>query len=188
MGFKMSSRRLSVVAEGELVRAAQAGDATALERLFEAHYEMMYRQALRFTRDEERASDVLQESCIKVMHSIAEFRGEARFSSWMSTIVANTAHSYFRAERRFVPLQDDIVDRQVCIKPSPETLVNNRQRLRLAVDCLRQGRIGDYQLFVRRYVVGQSVSSISRDMGLSVPTVKTRVHRARERLKQSIDA
>jgi RNA polymerase sigma-70 factor (ECF subfamily) len=188
MATEMGSSRPTFTSEHQLVCAAQAGDSTALERLFEAHYQTMYRLALRFTKDAQMAADVLQESCITVMRKIGDFRGEARFSSWMGTIVVNTARSQFRNEQRFVSLPDDVFDGRACVKPNPETLVNNRQRLDRAVDCLRRGRVGDYQLFVRRFVVGQSVSSISRDLGLSVPSVKTRVHRARERLKQSIEA
>ena len=64
--------------EDYLVSRARSGDRDALARLVEANYAMMYRVALRWTKDPDTASDVVQDSCIKVINTISFFRGEAR--------------------------------------------------------------------------------------------------------------
>jgi RNA polymerase sigma-70 factor (ECF subfamily) len=173
--------------EDYLVSRARSGDREALARLVESHYDMMYRVALRWTKDPDVASDVVQDSCIKVINKITLFRGESRFSSWLSAIIMNTARLNFRKAKRFVSFPDSLADRQECAKPNPETRTQGRQALDQVMNQLRSGREGDYQLVMRRCLVGQSVDHISRETGLSVPTVKVRVHRARARLRKTLE-
>ena len=71
-------------------------------------------------------------------------------------------------------------------EPGPEELALQRQQLELTDNYLRQGRDGDYDLFVRRFVDGESVKTISEATGVSVPAIKTRVHRARARLRADL--
>lgn len=180
---------MSIEEERDLVERARAGDQAALNTLIEAHYPAMYHLALKYTRDPERARDATQESCVQVLRHLSQFRAEARFSSWMARIVINSARLRYRGEKRLVPVGDALSTERPSAEPAPDKRVGDKQLLDL-VDCfLRDAREGDYQLFVRRFIDGDSVKSISDDTGISVPAIKTRVHRARQRLKsQSRDA
>ncbi len=183
------SRRKPVHLESEqsLVSRAKSGDSDALSRLLEIHYSGMLRLATKYSQSPEAGRDVLQDSCIKVMQSIRQLREEARFSPWMSKIVINTARIHHRTNRRFVELKGDWAKADLSQK-SPEEQLDHRQKLNLVIEALQHGRDEDYQLFLRRYVVGQSDHSISRDMGLSVTALKTRVHRARAHLRVAVEA
>jgi DNA-directed RNA polymerase specialized sigma24 family protein len=69
--------------------------------------------------------------------------------------------------------------------PNPEDTTAGRQLLTQVDEVLQDGRDGDYSLFFKRFVDGDSVKRISDDTGVSVPAIKTRVHRARNRLKST---
>lgn len=178
---------LSIDEERELVALAREGDAQALNTLIEAHYPAMYHLALKYTRDPERAEDATQESCVQVLRHLSQFRAESRFSSWMARIVINSARLRYRGEKRLVPVGDALATERPSAEPEPEKRVADKQLLDLVDRFLQDTRDGDYQLFVRRFIDGESVKKISRETGISVPAIKTRVHRARQRLKTQSD-
>lgn len=186
----MAQRRkpiIDVEQERALLAQAREGDKRAMERLIAAHYPAMYHLALRYTRDPERALDATQDSCVQVMRHLGQFRSEARFSSWMARIVINSARLRYRADRRLVPTAETSWIEKAAPVPSPEANAADRELLKQVDSVLQDGRDGDYDLFVRRFVDGASIKSISDETGVSVPAIKTRVHRARNRLKAAFD-
>ena len=184
----MAQDQMDKKEEYELIARAGAGDEAAMNQLLDQHYHAMYCLALKFTKDRERALDALQESCIQVMKHIGQFRFEARFRTWMARIVINCVRLGYRSDRRLVPAGDRVHWGQPDLRPSPEQRTSDRQLLAHAVELLETGREGDYALFLSRFVQGNSIKGISDATGISVPSVKTRVHRARVRLKASMGA
>ena len=173
--------------ESDLIRRAISGDRQAGSALFARHYDPMYRVALRCTRNPDLAWDVVQDSCLKALGKLSQFRGEAQFSSWVSAIVINTARASLRDANRFISYSDSFVPEQECVQPNPEKTFSGRQMLGRVMRQLRSHREEDFQLIFRRCLVGQSVGHISRETGLSIPSVKVRVHRARIRLRSCLD-
>lgn len=186
----MTTKRalLSHEEENALVQAALAGDREAMSTLIERHYKQMYHLALKVTRDPVRAEDVTQEACMQVLRRLNQFRGESRFSSWVSRIVVNTALLRHRREKRMVPTAEIFSPRDAAAEPAPEQLVSDRQLLTLTDQKLAGLRDGDRELFVSRFVEGKSLQSISEETGLSLPALKSRFHRARLRLKAASEA
>ena len=74
-----------------LVSRAAAGDEAAFEELVRRHQERVYRLACRLTGDDADAADVLQETFLQVFRHLGEFRGEARFTTWLFRVVTNAA-------------------------------------------------------------------------------------------------
>lgn len=179
---------IDVEQERALLSKARDGDKRAMERLISAHYPAMYHLALRYTRDPERALDATQESCVQVLRHLGQFRSEARFSSWMARIVINSARLRYRSDKRLVPMADGIWMDSVSKTPTPEDMTAGRELLQQVDEVLQNGREGDYNLFLKRFVDGESVKHISEQTGVSVPAIKTRVHRARNRLKSTFNA
>ena len=175
------------VEENALVALATAGDRAAMQTLLTRHYTQMYHLALKVTRDPVRAEDVTQEACVQVLRRIHQFRGEARFGSWLSRIVVNTALLRHRRERRLVPTPEIYSPAAVAPEPVPEQAVSDRELLLLTDAFLAELRDGDRELFTRRFVDGLSLQSISDETGLSLPALKSRFHRARLRLKDASD-
>ena len=176
---------LSVEEEQRLVRAAQAGSKASLHRLLEAHYLQMYHLALKVTRNTVWAEDVTQEACMQVLKRIDQFRSESRFSSWLCRIVVNTALLRHRREKRLVPTDELLSLNEVSPDPLPEQQLIDRELLRKTDEALSELRDGDRELFMRRFVDGLSLQSISEETGLSLPALKSRFHRARHRLKEN---
>lgn len=173
--------------EQELVERAQAGDRHAMELLLSAHYEQMYHLALKVTRDPVKAQDVTQESCMQVLRRIEQFRSEARFSSWLCRIVVNTALLRHRREKRLIPTPEIFSPLAASPEPVPEQLASDREVLELTDEFLASLRDGDRDLFLRRFVDGLSLQTISEETGLSLPALKSRFHRARLRLKEEME-
>ena len=175
------------IEENALVASATAGNRAAMQTLLTRHYTQMYHLALKVTRDPVRAEDVTQEACVQVLRRIHQFRGEARFGSWLSRIVVNTALLRHRRERRLVPTPEIYSPVAVAPEPVPEQAVSDRELLLLTDAFLAELRDGDRELFTRRFVDGLSLQSISDETGLSLPALKSRFHRARLRLKDASD-
>jgi RNA polymerase sigma-70 factor (ECF subfamily) len=176
-------KHLTLEEERHLVERAQSGSRAALNRLIEAHYQQMYHLALKITRDTVLAEDITQEACVQVLRRIDQFRAEARFNSWLSRIVLNTALLKHRREKRLVPTEDIYSPNAVSLEPLPDQVIMHRELLEKTDSFLGALRDGDRDLFVMRFVEGQSLQTISDETGLSLPALKSRFHRARQRLK-----
>ncbi|MFN3198144.1 MAG: RNA polymerase sigma factor [Bradymonadia bacterium] len=182
------STPLTVEEEQALVAQALEGDRRAMEVLLSRHYSQMYHLALKMTRDPVRAEDVTQESCLQVIRRLGQFRAEARFSSWLSRIVVNTALLRHRREKRLVPTAEIYSPKDASPQPAPEQLASDREMLQITDRFLSSLREGDRELFMRRFVDGLSLQSLSEETGLSLPALKSRFHRARLRLKAASEA
>jgi RNA polymerase sigma-70 factor, ECF subfamily len=90
--------------ERRLIEACQCGDREAFRELFEAHKDRVWTVALRFTGDESAARDVTQQVFLKLFTSIAGFRHESNFKTWLYRMVANECMDEFRKRRRLIPL------------------------------------------------------------------------------------
>ena len=179
---------LTLEQERALVGRAHAGESSATHKLLEAHYAQMYHVALKTCRDATLAEDITQEACVQVLRRIDQFRGESRFSSWVARIVLNAVLLRHRKERRMMPMEDLAPLLGVDEDPSPAERLESRQLLEVVDEALSELRDGDRELFVRRFVEDRSLQSISDETGLSLPALKSRFHRARQRLKaRSVD-
>lgn len=179
--------------ERALVAASRDGDPAALEALVESHQDRVYSFAMRMCRNVEDAKDILQDTFLGVIRSIREFREESKFSTWLYRIAANAC---LKKRRRGVhdptPEQelslDDLMPRPDAEGRKPEipdwsgdaerTLLQGElsARMESAIDKLPR----DYKIvLVLRDVEGLSAEETAQALGLSVPAVKSRLHRAR---------
>jgi RNA polymerase sigma-70 factor (ECF subfamily) len=144
----------------------------------------MYRLAYRYCREPGMAEDAVQEISLQVLKHIHRLRRVDRFSSWVNQIVVNSVRQQQRRTRRMVPTilyGGATVDAD---EPTPFARVAGQQELAVTDSFLRAGRAQDRHLFFELYVRGQSIRSVSEETGLSVSAIKTRVHRARLRLRE----
>lgn len=83
-----------------LIRAAQDGEAEAFEALLQQHYERIYRFACQWCGNPIDAQDIAQQACIKLAHSIEQYRFESAFTTWLYRIVVSCAIDWRRSEAR----------------------------------------------------------------------------------------
>jgi len=88
------------VNEKDLVQKVKVGDVGAFELLVRLHHQAIYHMAFRYMKDHGAADDVVQESFLKAFKSIANFRGDSSFKSWLMRIVINTAKNSLRSQSR----------------------------------------------------------------------------------------
>lgn len=95
-------------ADRELVDRARQGDHDALDHLLRRHQEVAYRVALGLVHDPDQAADVVQDAFLKAFVNLGGFRGEARFRTWLLSIVVNEARGGLRksGRRRETPLDE----------------------------------------------------------------------------------
>lgn len=176
----------------ELVAAARAGDRGALEALLARHQDRVYRFGMKMCRDPEDARDVVQETLLAMARSIGDFRGSSSLSTWLYGI----ARSYCIKKRRkskFAPEREESLDAPgsgvgdvEAPGVGPEAAAEQRQ-IAVAIDeALGSLDPGQREVVLLRDVEGLEASEVAEVLGLSVAAVKSRLHRARLRLRAAL--
>src|SRR5690349_4939717 len=83
-----------------LIRQAQGGDAKSFAELVDLHYDSIYRFAWKWCGNAADAADIAQLACIKLASSLAQFRFQASFTSWLYRLVVSCAQDWRRSQRR----------------------------------------------------------------------------------------
>jgi RNA polymerase sigma-70 factor (ECF subfamily) len=86
--------------ERDLISRAQAGDPTAFGQLLDSHYDTIFRFAWRWSRHRADAEDIAQLACIKLANSLAQFRFQAAFATWLYRLVISCAQDWKRSQQR----------------------------------------------------------------------------------------
>lgn len=164
----------------ELVRLARAGRLDAFERLYRRHHARIYALCVRLHRGHDQAEDSLQDAFVQAWQRLADFRGEAEFSTWLHRIAVNAALANLRrAGRRDRHLA--VVDDDAWFDaPAPAGDTDAALDLEAAIAHLPDGaRIA----LVLHDVEGYSHEQIAALTGLAVGTTKAQLHRARRLLR-----
>jgi RNA polymerase sigma-70 factor, ECF subfamily len=190
----------------ELIAAAKEGKAPAFAQLVRRHSRLVFRIALRVTGNASDAEEVMQDVFLQVHRKLEAFRGEAKFSTWLYSIVINAALMHLRARRgraleqlldEGVPEFDETgrhrrIDVDLSTAARADELVEHRQLARAALEFV--GSLPElYRLpFVLRDLEGMESEEVAALLGIEVAALRQRLHRARlilrERLNQLIGA
>jgi RNA polymerase sigma-70 factor (ECF subfamily) len=154
-----------------VVSAARAGDRRAFELLVRAYQAPVWRFLRRLLGDDELAEDVTQETFVRVHGALPRFDGRSRFTTWLFQVARNAGIDALRARERR--------DRLPVLTASPPSSPEQRHELRAALAALAPD-LREALLSVE--VLGLTYLEASRMLGVPEGTVKSRVHRARERL------
>lgn len=167
------------------VRAAQ-GCRASFSLLLERHYDLVWRQAWRMLGAREKAEDVAQDVCVKLAGAIRNFRGDARFTTWLHRIVHNTALDALRATQRMQPAEpSEIIRLSDHIQTHDSPASDDADGLWTAVRSLPPQQ-RDAILFV--YGEDMSHAEAADVMGCSEKTVSWHIHEAKKRLKILLEA
>lgn len=176
--------------EYSLITRAQGGDSAAFEALVNQHARYVYNLALRLLHDPQEAENLSQEAFLRAWRGLSRFRVEARFTTWLYQIVTHLC--YNRLPRLRVELAtldpDEIMIEIPDERQALEEIVLGdelRQILHNAMDELPEGfRL----LLTLRHLQALSYAEIAEVTGLPLGTVKTGIHRARQQLRQRLEA
>lgn len=169
--------------EQALIDAAKAGDLSAFTQLVEMHCESVETLTRRILGRSDDVSDVVQEVFISVLQNLARYRGQATFATWLTRIVINRC----RSEERWRLLRQQTYRRwaerrqQDTCSPAHES--NLHDEVQIAVQELP---LKYREVIVLRYLQEQSVSEVSKLLGISSNAVEVRLSRARQRLRDRL--
>ena len=168
------------------VAAAQDGDNRAFARLVDQTYSDVFLLAARLTRDHDDALDVVQEVYLRAYKGLIDYRGEARFTTWLHRITINCASTLLARRRRDLhdPIQRDVID--MSDEYHPERRVEESEisdDLRRALEELPPNL---RSVLVLSDVYDLSHQKIGKQLGISATAVKVRLHRSRKRIRQAI--
>jgi RNA polymerase sigma-70 factor, ECF subfamily len=188
-------RHSSTRTEAEMIAAILAGDTQLYHDLIHPHERCVYLMALSLIKNEADAEDIAQEAFLKAFHHLSTFRAESKFGTWLISITLNEARSRLRRQAivRMESL-DDTPDGGGVVSPAllrdwheiPSEVVE-RQEIRQMLQEAVLGLPTIYrQVFQLRDVEDLNVKETAEVLGISVPSVKVRLHRARMMLQQRL--
>ena len=172
--------------ESELVRRAMAGDDVAGRRLLILHAPKLLKSATVLARDPHLAEDITQESLIEAMNSLDRFDGRCLFATWLHGILRHRYLKSLRADRRRPTPIDDGPLMRLCGEESDPSLGLDsaeesavlRQEVKALADAHRE-------VIELRFFAEASLAEIAAALDIPVGTVKSRLHHALEKLRQS---
>ena len=171
-----------------LLRRAQSGDPEAFGQLMEPLEQLVWRVCWHYTGNREAAEDCGQEAMIRIWRNLANYRGECALESWVYRIAANCCMDWLRKKKRdksvsMEPMQEQGFDPA---DPSPGTeeqvvAKDERQRLREAIAQLPDDQ---REALILTQLEKIPYDEVAQSLGISEGTVKSRVNRAKARLKE----
>lgn len=169
-----------------LVELTLQGDHTAFGYLFNRYGDAMRRLFLQRSTSPEDTDDLLQETFIKVYVNLHRYSPEYTFGQWVYTIARNTHIDFERRRQEDISIDAKFSAPVVASTPSPEeSLINLQQRSQIE-RCIGQLPEQYRRLFTMRFLEDFSYEEIADKLQLPMGTVKTQIHRARERMCQFI--
>lgn len=172
-----------------LVTRYVQGDADAFNILVSRYENRLYGMALRMLGNHEDALDAVQEILVRLMRSLPNFRGDAKFSTWLFRLTANTCVDYRRKlYRRSNPLTEELNLQMEAPDQDPDHRCASRFREQLIDEAIRKLPEAQRTLLVLRDREGLSNQEVADILAIDVGTLKSRLHRARGALRRLLEA
>jgi RNA polymerase sigma-70 factor (ECF subfamily) len=181
--------------EHQLVAAAKSGDVTAFEELVSRYERKIFRLTMNITRNREDAEDAMQDAFLKSYSHLKTFQGDSRFYTWLVRIAANEALMRLRKRRpnQFSldePMEgeEDLMPRELQDwGPGPEQRFAQTEMREILSGVIEELE-PDYRIvFVLRDIEELSTEETAASLGISTPAVKSRLLRARLKLREKLN-
>ena len=174
----------------EIISLVLKGDHNAYALLVERYKSYVFTLTLRFTKNREDAEEVSQDIFVKAYRALADFKGTAKFSTWLYTIVNTTCITFLRKKRLDVRSLDD--ERTFEIADSQDSgfsanQVEQKSKQNMVNQAIAMLNPDDAEIITLFYKNEQSLEEIGQILGLEANTAKVRLHRARARLKDKME-
>ena len=186
MGKKRETQSDSLV-----VRDLKKGDAKAMEEIVRRYSNKVYNLAYHLTRDSAAAEEIMQDVFLTVIAKIATLTNEAYFSTWLYRVTTNAAYGFLRKEKKFseqTPVEDLDGEHHASVDWSelPDDVLlseESREVLKRSIDSLPEAM---RTVVIMKDMEGLKNEEIAEALGISVPAVKSRLHRGRLMLRDQL--
>jgi RNA polymerase sigma-70 factor (ECF subfamily) len=197
----LAAPRLEGATDSELVALARQGNAAAFHAIMDRNNRRLFRVARGVLKDEAEAEDAVQESYLRAFSNLHGFEGSAALSTWLTRITLNEALGRLRRRRSMVdldkiaeaPAESGGAGTRVIPFPfaqpptsDPEHVAAQSEIRRLLEQAIDELPDPFRMAFVLRFVEQMSIEETAACLGVPEDTIKTRVHRAKRRLRQAL--
>lgn len=182
--------------EKELIKEAKLGNMGAFESLIIRYESKVYNIAYKMFNNEEDAKDVSQEIFIKLYRNLIKFNEQSKFSTWLYRVAVNTCLDEIRKRKKdkenltsnVYETEDGEIEREIPSTynmPEAELIKNDRiEKLRYALTLIKEDH---RSVIVLKDLEGYSYNEIADTLNITIGTVKSRISRARESLKETLE-
>lgn len=178
------------ISDETLIQQALAGRQTAFAALVSRYERYVFTLALRMVKRREDAHEVAQDAFLRAFRYLPDFRGEAKFSTWLYKIVYSTALNFLRKQNPDIQSLDD-EDRPLKIAdhgaPDASHAMEQQDRNEALQRAISQLSSDDATVITLFYLYEHSLEEICQITGLSLANAKTKLCRARQRLKAIVE-
>lgn len=174
----------------EIINRILKGEQPVFAILVEKYKNYVFTLVLRFTENREDAEEIAQDVFVKAYRSLADFRGDSKFSTWLFTITRTTCLSFLRKKKLDIQsLDNERTSLQLENRESEfnANLVEKKSRHAMLNQAIAMLSVDDTQVLNLFYKADQTLEEIGRIMRLDPNTVKVKLHRARQRLKDKME-
>jgi RNA polymerase sigma-70 factor, ECF subfamily len=177
----------------KLIEQAQLGDKKSLAELVKKYESTVYNFSFKICRNKDRAENTMQETFLSMIKNIKQFKGDSKLSTWLYTVVSNHCLMMARTESKhaYTSFEDEdvVIDERKLTdwKVEPDKAAEDKE-LKEILDNAIAKLDPDYRIvFLLRDVEGLSTEETGKICNLSVPAVKSRLHRARAFLRNELN-
>ena len=178
------------LSDNEIIRKVLSGDRDVYAGLVSRYQNYVFTLVLRFTKNREDAEEISQDVFVKAYRSLADFRGESKFSTWLYTIVNTTSITFLRKKKLEVySLDNENVFEKADSADSgfSANQVEQKSKINMVNKAIAMLNPDDAEIITLFYKAEQSLEEIGMILGLESNTAKVRLHRARTRLKEKME-
>ena len=173
------------IEEIQHINKARVGDSNSFAFLVNKYQQLAYNLAFRIVCDEDNAKDVVQESFIKIWKNMKRYDSKVKFSTWMYTIVTNTAIDYLRSAKKRTMISIDNLGEKLSNTNMENELENKElsQLIRVASDSLTTKQ---RLVFVLCDLQGLKTDEVGEILKLSANSIKSNLYHARNNIREKI--
>lgn len=196
MSYPVSATVLNTAEESDLLAACRKGDTHAFEQLVLRYQRSMFNIALRISGNEADAAEIVQETFLAAWRKIKEFRGEAKLSTWLTSIALNQARTRWQQNRQKQGREESLDETaeespgaSLQIASEQPSALEQLERLalrELLERCIRALDQGFREVLVLRDMRDMPYDEVGQVLGLREGTVKSRLFRAREAVRDCV--
>ncbi|TWJ03275.1 RNA polymerase sigma-70 factor (ECF subfamily) [Mucilaginibacter frigoritolerans] len=180
----------SKLSDIELIEQTLAGNQQAYADLVKRHQRFVFTLAMRFAKTREDAEEIAQDCFIKAYRSLQSFQGNSKFSTWLYSIVYTTAMTFLRKKRVDTDSIDDennFIQIENKVSGYDVNNAENKSRSFYLNKAIEQLLPDDAAIITMFYQGEQSLEEIGQALGMEANTVKVKLFRARQRLKEKLE-
>ncbi len=180
---------------GELLRLARSGDVEAFGEIVERHEEYVYNVVYHLVGNDQEADDIAQEVFVRAFSHLDSFEGRAKFSTWLYGIALNCVRNLWRRRGRrsivapvAAPGEENSIPDPPSEQDGPEEALLRRERVDKVREAIAALAEDAREAIVLRDIQGLTYEEMAESMGVALGTVKSRIYRARQALKDQLEA